>query len=296
MLAEIKESGVNENMEVLNIKQEQEVLSLLTGISFANVPYWYGGTRRDLKMDLIIPKHIEGHELCPAVVWVCGGAFMVADRSIWMPEMVRFARSGYVVASVEYRTSNDAPFPAPLMDIKSAIRYLKAHSRELCIDPEKIFIMGESAGGTLASLAGTTSDQKEYEQGDFLEFDSSVCGVVDFYGITDITGKNECAGSEDVPDYAAEAFLGWGKSKETAVRASAVYQITDKTPPFMILHGTDDALVPMEQSSVFYEKLKKKGRDVAYYVLEGAGHGDDRFYQDEVIKIILKFLDRVSGK
>ncbi len=277
----------------LKVELKQEVLSLITGITYANVPFWYGSTRRDLKMDLIVPKHLEGHRPLPVMLWICGGAFLVNDKSVWMPEMLRFAREGFVVASVEYRTSNDAPFPAALEDVKASIRYLRAHAAQYCIDPEHIFVMGESAGGALASLVGTTGNQKEYDQGDFLEYDSSVSGVVDFYGCVDMRGM-ECINMEGtgVPSYCIEAFLGWGNAKETEKKASAVLQVSEQTPPFMILHGEKDPLVPLSQSEGFYEALKANGIPVEYYILEGAIHGDDLFYQDEIIHLILDFFRR----
>lgn len=276
----------------LKIQVEQEVLSLLSGISFSCVPAWYDSTMRNLKMDLIIPKHKEGHSPCPAIVWVCGGAYRVVDRSVWVPEMLYFARKGYVVASIEYRTSNEAEFPAALIDGKAAVRYLKAHAKELCIDPERICIMGESAGGTMASLVGVTGDRKEFEQGDNLNVDSRVRAVVDFYGLTDLVHAplNEGSG---VPPWVLQDFLGQNYTEETAAKASAVTYVNDKTPPFMILHGEADPLVPLEQSSQLYETLEKNGIEAEMYIIEGAGHGADEFYQDEVLELVADFLARV---
>lgn len=142
----------------IKIKKTKEVISLITGIAFSNVPCWYDAARRDLQMDLIVPKNRKNHAKCPAVIWICGGAYMVVNHSVWLPEMIRFARAGYVVASIEYRTSNEAQFPAQLVDVKAAVRYLKAHSEQYCIDPDRIFVMGESAGGTMACLIGATAD------------------------------------------------------------------------------------------------------------------------------------------
>lgn len=275
----------------LKIQVEQEVLSLLSGISFSCVPAWYDSTMRNLKMDLIIPKHKEGHSPCPAIVWVCGGAYRVVDRSVWVPEMLYFARKGYVVASIEYRTSNEAEFPAALIDGKAAVRYLKAHAKELCIDPERICIMGESAGGTMASLVGVTGDRKEFEQGDNLNVDSRVRAVVDFYGLTDLVHAplNEGPG---VPPWVLQDFLGQNYTEETAAKASAVTYVNGKTPPFMILHGEADPLVPLEQSSQLYETLEKNGIKAEMYIIEGAGHGADEFYQDEVMELVADFLAR----
>ncbi len=278
--------------EVLHIQKEQEVLSLITGVAFSNVPCWYGATRRDLKMDLIVPKVREGHKSCPCIVWICGGAFLVVNRSVWMPEMLHFARNGYVVASIEYRTSNEAPFPAQLMDCKSAIRYLRAHAKEYCIDPDRIFVMGESAGGTMACLLGTTADHPEFEQGDWLDYSSAVQGVVDFYGVTKIEPLPHVTGGA-VPYYAFDAFIGEDFTAEMGKSASALEYVSPNTPPVLILHGTEDPLVSMDQSERFYARLQENGVRTDLLIVEGASHGDDLFYQRVMADRILDFLKSI---
>lgn len=279
--------------ETIKIRSRQEVLSLVTNITFANVPCWYDATRRDLHMDLIVPKNRQEHAPCPAIIWICGGAYMVVDHSVWMPELVRFARAGYVVASVEYRTSNEAPFPAQLIDVKSAVRYLKAHAKEYCIDPDRIYAMGESAGGTLACLLGTTGCRSEYDQGDNLTFSSEVHGVVDFYGITDLADNAWEVGGA-VPPWTVDAFLGAGYCQPQAKAASAIYHVAENTPPFMILHGTEDSVVPLEQSRRLFNVLQENNVPAQFLLLEGAGHGDDCFYQDAIMEKILNFLKKQS--
>ncbi len=278
--------------ETLNIERKQEVLSLVTNIAFANVPCWYDATRRDLHMDLIIPKQRTGHKPCPVIVWICGGAYMVVDHSVWMPELVRFARAGYVVASIEYRTTNEAQFPAQLIDVKSAIRYLRAHAQQYCIDPNRIFVMGESAGGTMACLLGTTGNMTEYDRGDDLAFSSRVQGVVDFYGLTDMD-PNACITGGAVPYWTMDAFLGVQDAASQAQCASAVNHVSPDTPPFMILHGSEDPVVPLEQSQRLYDVLQEHGVQSEFLILEGATHGDDRFYQDEMVERILAFLEHI---
>lgn len=279
-------------METINIARKQEVLSLVTNITFSNVPCWYDATRRDLHMDLIIPKQRNGHTPCPVIVWICGGAYMVVDHAVWMPEMVRFARAGYVVASIEYRTTNEASFPAQLIDVKSAIRYLRAHAREYCLDPDRIFVMGESAGGTMACLLGTTGNMTEYDQGDHLTFSSRVQGVVDFYGLTDMDPNARISGGA-VPYWTMDAFLGGADAAGMAYKASAVNHVSCDTPPFMILHGSEDPVVPLEQSRRLYDTLVRNGVPAEFLILEGATHGDDRFYQDEMVERIMAFFNKI---
>ena len=288
----------------LHVERKREVLSLITDITFANVPCWYNASRRDLKMDLIVPKKRDGHAPCPAIIWICGGAYRVVNRAVWMPEMMPFARAGYVVAGVEYRTGNEAVFPAQLEDVRSAVRFLRAHAKEFCVDPGRIYAMGESAGGTLACLLGTTGEEKDFDRGDYTDQSGAVQGVVDFYGIADLTGssaeKDRLAaavrpGNDDVPYFTLEEFLGIGYGKEQAKKASAAAYITPRTPPFMILHGTADAVVPMQQSRLLYDALQKNGVFCNLLFLENAGHGDDLFFQEETTGRILDFLHSLSG-
>ena len=287
----------------LCIEKKREVLSLITDITFSNVSCWYDASRRDLKMDLILPKNRTVHSACPTIVWICGGAYRVVNRSVWLPEMMRFARAGYVVASIEYRTSNEAIFPAQLIDVKSAVRFLRAHAKEYCVDPGKIFALGESAGGTMASLLGVTGNQKELDQGDHLDQTSAVQGVVDYYGVVDLSDASAekdrklaaANQSNDVPYFAFEEFLGVGYGKAEADKASAIQYVSEETPPFMILHGTEDAVVSMAQSEKLYNTLQKAGIPCEIAVVEGAAHGDDLFYQDEMTDLVLSFLDRLSG-
>ena len=170
----------------LQIALDHEPLAWINGVVYSNRPAWYNVTARALHMDLIVPKERPHHAPQPAVLFLCGGAYMVMDRSIWLPELMTLARAGYTVASMEYRTSNEAAFPAALEDVKTAIRFLRAHAEEYCVDPARIFLMGESAGGTLACLGGVTAGIAEFDRGDWPEQSSAVQGVVDFYGLTDL--------------------------------------------------------------------------------------------------------------
>ena len=162
--------------------------------------------------------------------------------------------------------------------------------------------MGESAGGTMASLLGVTDDQKEFDQGDHLDQSSAVQGVVDYYGVVDLSDASAerdrmsaaVNQSNDVPYFAFEEFLGVGYGKAEAEKASAIRYISDKTPPFMILHGTKDTVVPMAQSEKLYAALQEKDVPCEFVVVENAAHGDDLFYQDEMTDLVLSFLDHLS--
>lgn len=274
--------------EKISVVLQKENLSLITNVTYSNVPSWYGATRRDLHMDVIAPKNRENHAPCPAIVWFCGGAFRVMDRAVWMAEMVHYAEAGFVVASVEYRTGNEAIFPAQLEDAKAAVRFLRAHAGEFCVDPEKIFAMGESAGGAIACLLGVTGEPGQ---------DSSVCGVVDFYGLADMRiSISEQEGNDIVPPWMLKELLGVRYSREQAEAASAICRVTPSAPPHMILHGTQDSTVPIGQSIAYYEKLVQNGVPALLLELEGAQHGDDLFCQNVVKDRVIAFLKDVISE
>ena len=111
----------------IQVKERQPQFCVVTGITFTQVDAWFGNTMRDLKMDLIYPK--DAGKKYPCVVWICGGAWIQMDRSAHLAYLSNLAQQGFVVASVEYRTSNEAKYPAPLQDVKAGIRYLRASCR-----------------------------------------------------------------------------------------------------------------------------------------------------------------------
>ena len=279
--------------KMLDNRVEREVLSLIEGVAYASVPAWYGSVRRNLKMDLIVPKNRAGHAPMPLIIWICGGAFRCVSRSAWLPELMGFARRGYCVASIEYRTVNEGTYADSYADVKSAIRYLKAHAAEYCIDTGRIAVMGESAGGTMASFAGVAGHIREFDRGDYLEYDSSVHAVVDFYGIVDCTCNPIQADGRDIPPFMMEDFLGLDYSREDALRASPIAYINADTPPFLIFHGNRDNRVPFEQSVRLYEALRAAGVRADFYELDGADHGEDSFYQPEKLEIVDRFLREV---
>ena len=274
---------------------DHEVLSLITDVAFSSVPYWYGATRRNLMMDIIAPKVRTADRKMPLLVWFCGGGYRMVDKSVWLPEMVKYAEAGFVVASPSYRTANESAFPDMLIDGKAAIRYLRAHAEDYCIDPDRVAVMGESGGGTMASLIGTTGGIEEFDRGDFTEMSSAVQAVVDYYGIVDEVHDPYTVTGPDVPPWMLQDFLGIDYTEEMAERASAIHYVSEQTPPFLIFHGSADEAVPVVQSERFYEKLTEKGVDADLYLLEGAIHGEDSFYQKEVTDIILKWLKEKLG-
>ncbi len=231
---------------------------------------------KGLLLDLCLPKDPEGS--LPLVVWVHGGAWRGGDKSpcraVWMVER------GYAVASINYRLSQEAIFPAQIHDCKAAVRWLRAHAEQYRLDPERIGAWGSSAGGHLVALLGTSGDVKELEgEGGNLEFSSRVQAVCDWFGPSDFLQMRGVPSRIDrnSPD-SPEALLVGGplqERKEQCRRANPITYITPDDPPFLIMHGERDDIVPLNQSQLLHEALKKAGVDVTFHLVKGAGHGFD---------------------
>ena len=277
--------------KTLQIPVEKPQYVVTTDITFAQVDSWYGHCRRDLKLDLIYPEDNNG-KVYPCIVWICGGAWLRMDKSAHLAYLSRLAKNGFVVASVEYRTSNEENYPTQLQDIKAAIRYLRAHAKRYRINTEQIGVMGESAGGYLTCMAALDND-KSLDVGDYTEQSSKVQAVCPWYPPTNASGF-----PYDNAELAAAApeslFFGYNvmRNKEKAFVNSPVSKVTDDAPPFLIIHGTNDHTVPFSQSEQLYEALEKAGCDVTFLALEGADHADLMFFQDELWEQIIAFFKR----
>ncbi|MBX5437085.1 MAG: alpha/beta hydrolase [Alicyclobacillaceae bacterium] len=278
-----------------SVAVSQTRVLLTTNITYAQVGH-------PMKPVINVPLHmsvlrpdVPDHPPLPVLVWLQGGAWMVVDKDMSIPWLAEFARRGYVVASVQYRTSGEAKFPAQIEDVKAAIRYLRAHADVYNIDPDRIAIMGESAGGHLAALAGTTSGLTTFDKGDWLEYSSAVQLVIDFYGPTDIAqmSKFPCAFDHDAP-YSPESLLIGavvGEDREKAAAVNPIRYISRGCPPFLIIHGDKDDIVPLNQSELLYDALVRNGVEATFYVLSGAGHATAEFWQPEVQALVLEFLN-----
>lgn len=274
----------------LKVKALEPVLSQISGIPYKIVPHWYGTTARPLYLDLILPKLPERRHALPVLVWLCGGAFAVMDRCVWLPTLMDYARVGYAVASVDYRTAPQDPYPAAVEDVRAAIRWLRAHADQFGLDPDRIAAMGESAGGYLALM--TALGGGGFDTGEHLDFAGPVQAVVDYYGVADfaLRGSDEGCNHQVV-----DQFLGGDLSRKRLERLACRNLIRPDSPPMLILHGSADPLVPVEGSIALYEALQAAGVPSDLILLDGAGHGEDAFYQPEIRSLILSFLQDCLG-
>ena len=284
--------------ETLTVPIERLPIDLDADVTFAQVPGWLGRTTRDLRLSVMRPLGAAGP--LPCLVWLCGGGWMDCDPNVHLPNLVDVVRAGYVVASAEYRDSNKAPFPAPLEDAKAAVRFLRANAGRWGIDPGRIAAAGESAGGHQASMLGLTGDAVRFDVGAHLDQSSAVQAVVDYYGVVSaLTAKRDNA--SHAFDYVYRNLLGAEPedAPELVAAANPEEYVAGACagaagcPPFLILQGTGDAVVPPADSVRFYERLEAAGADATLLELEGAGHMDPAFWQPPIVGRVIAFLDRV---
>lgn len=219
-----------------------------------------------LLLDIVRPDSVEP---LPALIWLHGGAWRMGDRT-WRPDAARyFAAAGFVMVSIDYTLSGAAPFPQPLLDVRAAIRWVREHAEEYGIRPDAIGLWGSSAGGHLAALAGLLSGVATLDGETPSATDAGVQAVMDGYGAGDLLAPDQ-----DNPPTAG--LLGGSPTDrpELAALASPARQpVTVATPPFLIMHGAADDLVPATQSVALYDALSAGGAEVTLYLIEGFGHG-----------------------
>jgi acetyl esterase/lipase len=261
-----------------------------------NLEYVKDGHERQ-RLDLYLPAKADAP--MPVIVWVHGGAWMAGSKDGGV-QALPFVGKGYAVASMNYRLSQHAVFPAQIEDCKAAIRWLRANAKTYKLDAEHIGVWGASAGGHLVALLGTTGGVKELEgKLGNAEQSSRVQAVVDFFGPTDFLQMDAHAvkGSfmkHDPPNSPESRLIGGAiqKNVEKVKRANPIHYVTKDAPPFFIAHGERDPLVPCHQSELLYEALKKAKFEVTFQKIAGAGHGGPGFNTDKMQAAIGAFFDK----
>lgn len=254
-------------------------------------------------LDLYLPEQPAGKPL-PLVIWVHGGGWCAGSKA--GVQVAFLEKQGYAVASVEYRFSQKAVFPAQIEDCQAAIRFLRANSAKYNIDPAHIGVGGDSAGGHLVALIGTSGGRKAFPAiGGNEDQSDKVQAVCDFYGPTDFSSVVTQAKEDEAHggvkniykfNTAADPYSSLiGASLADASKAEAVspvHYVSKDAPPFLILHGTADVHVPFAQSVELAEKLKAAGVPVVLQKFPGGGHGGLAFHQPAVHELIQHFFDK----
>ncbi len=257
---------------------------IVRGIPFASVD----GT--ELKLDL----HRPDGPPAGLIVWVHGGAWRSGTRD--GVDLRGLVDLGWAIASVDYRLSPQAKFPAQIHDIKAAIRYLRAHATELGLPAHRFVIAGSSAGGHLAALVGVTNGHPELEGavGKNRDTSSAVQAIVDLYGASNLTTilKQSTPHGISVRAPALDLFLGGQPDALPAIAqlASPVFHVDAQDPPLLLMHGDQDPQMPINQSHELAGAYERLGRPVVFKVQHGSAHGGPAFTSAASLRFIDAFL------
>lgn len=260
----------------------------------------YAKTSATQTLDIYLP---QGDGPFPLVIDVHGGGFMMGDKS--NPALAdQLLEAGYAVASVNYRLSGEAKAPAQIEDVKAAVRWLRANAAQYKLNSEKFAAFGQSAGGNLVALLGTSCGAKEIEGAELGNADQSSCvqAVVDWFGPTDFlqmdaqfAGTN-CTANHNEASSPESQLVGAPiqTAQDKVKQVNPITYVSAKAPPFLIQHGTADCNVPPQQGKLLADASTPLigAENVTYTLLEGAGHGGAQFETIENVKIVLDFLSK----
>ena len=257
---------------------------------YRDVGYVTEGHKRQ-KLDLYVP---DTGENLPLIIWVHGGAWRGGDKTHYV--RMEYLKTGYAGASINYRLSQHAVFPAQIEDVKAAVRWLRANAETYRLNPNRFAAWGSSAGGHLVAMLGTTGDMEEFEVGENLNVSSRIQAVVDYFGPTDFLQMDAQSLPDglvhDAPDSPESQLVGGPiqEHKDRVSRANPITYVSKDDSPFLIIHGDKDKLVPYQQSVLLKDALEEAGVPVTFYRVEGGGHG---WFRDPKVPELTKvFLEQ----
>jgi acetyl esterase/lipase len=262
--------------------------------TIADVPYATVGSKT-LALDVHLPA-AGTHP--PLLVWVHGGAWRQGSKA---SAPLGFVDRGFAVASLDFRLSTEAPFPAMAHDVKGAIRFLRANASRFGYRTDRIAIGGDSSGGHMAALVGVTAGVAALEGtvGGHLDQSSSVQAILDYYGATDLTTilDQSTPFGLGVRRPALELLLGTAPdaAPDLARLASPVFHVDAGDPPLLIFHGDRDPQMPINQSHELQGAYEALGLDSTFIVVHGSAHGGQAFYTGANLDRAVAFLSRTIG-
>lgn len=251
-----------------------------------------------LKMDILAPWSQRYDYLKsdprPLIVFVQGSSWRQPTMGEEIPQLVQFVKAGYIVATVQHRNSLDGhSFPAFLQDVKTAIRFLRAHAEQYAIDPQRVAIWGTSSGANASLLVALTPDDPRYKTAEYTDQSDAVNAVVSCFAPTDVVDTFKNASQVPGSDILQYSLFGTDPSKWEDIKRqmSPLYQIKDgqKYPQFLLLHGDADKVVPYHQMEDMYHALEEHGVSVEAYRVKGANHERD-FWSQTIYDIVKDFL------
>ncbi|MDO4620160.1 MAG: alpha/beta hydrolase [Lachnospiraceae bacterium] len=242
----------------------------------------------------------------PVIVWINGGGWRGVEKNNQLGELIWFARRGFAVACVYYRSSAEGHMPAQIEDCKTAVRFLRAHAEKYSLDPDRFIVMGRSAGGHLTLSLSLNDDR--FVTDEWADYSSNVQVGINMFGAGDIWTmtkehlEEEAAGKklsnrwDTIWETHEGAALGGPREDllDRALMYSPTRNITEQMAPLMTLHGDADPLVDLQFSIDLYDDLCRRGREdkTDLMIIPGAGHGSAEFFQEPVKEKILAFIEK----
>ncbi len=243
-------------------------------------------------LDIIYPS--VGEAPYKAIVIVHGGGWKYGDkRAETLAPMLQATTQGYAVVSLNYRLSDEVIWPKPLHDVKAAIRFLRAKGKDYELDTKNIVVWGSSAGGHIAMMLGATNNHPAFENLSmgYENFSSAVQGVISWYGVADISRVT------NLGSHPANEIMGFNVQEnwEKTNDANPINLVGPDFPPILLVHGTNDKVVPYMQSVNMKNVVNEAtGREIATLMtVEGVGHGDNKFKTAENMSKYFDFADKI---
>lgn len=252
-----------------------------------------------LYLDVYLPEERTDDQL-PVVIFYFGGGWEMGNRhQLRMYDLEEFPLHGYAVIAADYRLSSVAIFPAQIQDAQAAVRWVRENAEEYMLDANSIGVIGPSAGGHLAALVGTSGgDQAFPVDAEDVDTSDKVQAVVDFFGPTDFLKANAHKLDPDqdweTPDSSGSKLLGGAlpEHPDRVARANPITYINGDEPPFLIIHGRKDSIVPLNQSEILHAALQEKGVESELLIIEDGDHGwGGDFYGSKPIDTARAFFD-----
>jgi len=260
---------------------------------FSDLSYVDAGYPRQ-KLDLYLPFPVPAKPV-PAILFIHGGGWERGSKADGRRFAFRMVAQGYAVACVDYRLSSDELFPAQIEDCKVAVRWLRANATRYRLDPEHIGVLGVSAGGYLAVLLGTTRATVLFDVDAHSDQSSAVQAVCNFSGPTDLVRLYDHSVSAQTPQAAEVVRLLGGNphvQKLAAQKSHPGAYLEGNASPFLLVHGTEDTLVPPSQSRLLYDIFVKLSIPVHLHLIHGAGHTGPAFVAPEINAMVDDFFTR----
>jgi acetyl esterase/lipase len=272
-----------------SIPSEEPITSTNTTTLIKNVQY-SAPNGQPLHLDILHPNPLPDEPM-PAVIEIHGGAFVEGEPDVEQNRLL--SEDGFFTASIQYRLSGEAQFPAQIHDCKAAVRWVRANADKYHVDAARVGVWGGSAGGTLAALVGTSGDLPELEgDGGSPGYSTTVQAVIDECGLTDMREQLRF-GHPDNIWWVEQLFGGPLEDRSELVRlANPITHIRSDCPPFLIVHGEADDVVPIQNSELLYEALKSAGCDVTFIRIPNAGHGFAETWDRSAEQVRLEFFRR----